>query len=94
MRLAFYPVFDEGTITEQEGQGYLDDLQAHKPALILDCSDLQNDIPSLDPQTRAIQQATRDFLFNPPHIQEVFAYVAANYHVESKSAKCTIYRRN
>ncbi len=94
VRLAFYPVFDEGTITEQEGRGYLNDLQAHKPALILDCSDLQNDIPSLDPQTRAIQQATRDFLFNPPHIQDVFAYVASNYHVESKSTKCTIYRRN
>ncbi len=94
VRLVFYPVFDEGTITEQEGKGYLDDLAAHKPALILDCSDLQSEIPSLDAQTRALQQATREFLFDPPHLEEVFQYVAANYHVETKSAKCTIYRRN
>ncbi len=94
VRLVFYPVFDEGTITEQEARGYLDDLEAHQPALILDCSDLQNEVPSLDTKTRALQQAAREFLYEPPHIEEVFTYVAANYHVETKSAKCTIYRRN
>jgi len=94
VRLLFYPVFDAGTITAEQGKGYLEDLQAHKPALIIDCSDLQNEVPSLDAKTRQIQSATRDFLFNPPYIQQVFDTVALNYHVEVKTTKCTIYRKN
>jgi hypothetical protein len=94
VRLVFYPVFDDGTITEQQGRGYLEDLRTRTPALIIDCSDLQNEIPSLDAKTRAVQQATRDFLFSPPAIDDVFEYVATHYHRETQSAKCTVYRRN
>ena len=94
VRLVFYPVFDDGTITEQQGKGYLEELMTNRPALIIDCSDLQNEIPSLDAHTRLIQHATRDFLFNPPYIEQVFDYVATHYHMETKSAKCVVYRRN
>lgn len=94
VRLVFYPMFDAGTITEEQGKSYLEDLQAHKPALVIDCSDLQNEVPSLDPATRQIQYATRDFLFDPPYLREVFDYVEQNYHVETTTSKCTIYRVN
>ena len=94
VRLLFYPMFDAGTITVEQGRGYVEDLAAHKPALIIDCTDLQNDVPSLDAQTRQLQYATRDSLFDPPYIQQVFDYVAGHYHVEWKTSKCTIYRRN
>ena len=94
VRLLFYPVFDAGTITAQQGKGYLDDLAAHEPALILDCSDVRNETPSLDPAVRKMQYARGGFLFSPPYLDDVFAYVAAHYHVEQKMPKCTIYRRN
>ncbi len=55
---------------------------------------MQGEVPSLDAATRQIQVATRPFLYAPPYIQQVFDYVAGHYHVETKTAKCTVYRQN
>ena len=94
VRLVFYPLFAPGTITEEQGRGYYEDLIAHHPALILDCVTQQDAAPSLDPKIRELQVRTLDKLYMPPYIESVFTYISMNYHFEAVVDNCTVYRSN
>jgi len=92
-----YPLFLEGSLTEEIEDRYIEDLTETPPQLILDCSRSVDAIPSLDPATREEQYATpgvKRKMYIQPGMDEIFEFVEANYQIENTIDGCLIFRLN
>jgi hypothetical protein len=92
-----YPLFLEGSLTEEIEDRYIEDLTETPPQLILDCSRSVDAIPSLDPVTREEQYATpgvKRKMYIQPGMDEIFEFVEANYQIENTIDGCLIFRLN
>lgn len=95
VKYVYYPLFLEGSLTDEIESSYLADLTSHHPALILDCSREVDAIPSLDPAAREEQYATPGLkrkMYIPPKMDEVFEFVEQNYQLENTIEGCIIFR--
>jgi hypothetical protein len=97
VKYLYYPLFLDGSLTDEIEDRYFDDLTANPPELILDCSRSVDAIPSLDPVTREAQYATpgvKKKMYIQPGMDEVFEFVEANYQLENTIEECLIFRLN
>jgi hypothetical protein len=97
VKYVYYPLFLEGSLTEEIENTFIEDLTSHRPMLILDCARQVDAIPSLDPATREEQFATSGVkrkMYIQPQMETIFAFVADNYHIETKMEDCIIFRLN
>jgi hypothetical protein len=97
VKYLYYPLFLEGSLTNEIENGYISDLVSKQPTLILDCSREVDAIPSLDETTRQEQFSTpgvKRKMYIPPRIEEIYIFVAENYHIETTIDKCIIFRIN
>ena len=97
VRYVYYPLFLEGSLTEEIESSYISDLVSKTPELILDCSRSVDAIPSLDPVTREEQYSKPGIkrkMYIQPGMDEVFAFVEANYHIEKNINDCIVFRLN
>lgn len=65
--------------------------------MIVDCSRAVDAIPSLDPAAREDQfskPGVKKKMYFQPGMEEIFAFVAENYHVETSVDGCFIFRLN
>lgn len=97
VKYLYYPLFLEGSLTEEIESSYIEDLTANPPELILDCSRTVDAIPSLDPTTREEQYAmpgVKKKMYIQPAMDEVFEFVEQNYQLENTIDACLIFRLN
>lgn len=97
VKYLYYPLFLEGSLTEEIETRYIEDLTTNPPELILDCSRSVDAIPSLDPVTREEQYATlgvKRKMYIQPGMDTIFEFVAANYQLENTIDGCLIFRWN
>ena len=97
VKYLYYPLFLEGSLTDEIETSYLENLTANPPELILDCSRIVDAIPSLDPVTREEQYATpgvKKKMYIQPGMDEIFEFVEANYQIENTLGTCLIFRLN
>lgn len=95
VKYLYYPLFLDGSLTDEIEDRYLDDLIANPPELILDCSRSVDAIPSIDAVTREAQYATpglKKKMYIQPGMDEVFEFVEANYQIENTIEECLIFR--
>ncbi len=93
----YYPLFLEGSLTDEIETSYISDLTSTPPTLIVDCSRSVDAIPSLDPLTRDEQYSTpglRRKMYIQPRMEEIFQFVEQNYHIETTIEGCIIFRLN
>jgi len=92
-----YPLFLDDSLTEEIENTYIENIKSTPPTLIVDCSRSVDAIPSLDPVTREEQYSTtgvkRKMLIHPG-MDEIFAFVEQNYHIETTVEGCIIFRFN
>ena len=92
-----YPLFLNGTLTEEIENTYIENMISTPPALIVDCARSVDAIPSLDRIIREEQYATpglkRKMLIHPG-MDRIFAFVEENYHIETTVEGCIIFRQN
>ncbi|MHB0856130.1 MAG: hypothetical protein ACYC5M_01000 [Anaerolineae bacterium] len=74
-----YPLLKEGYQSAEMVQEFLDDLQAHPPALIIDTSATNCTVPPLDPALRQDWTCCREGFDPLPEMQQVYDYVLAHY---------------
>ena len=97
VKYLYYPLFLEGSLTEEIETRYIEDLTTNPPELILDCSRSVDAIPSLDPATREEQYATpgvKRKMYIQPGMDTIFEFVEANYQLENTIDGCLIFRWN
>jgi hypothetical protein len=97
IKYVYYPLFLEGSLTEEIESSYIADLTTKRPEMILDCSRSVDAIPSLDPATRDAQYSTpglKKKMYIQPGMDKIFAYVSENYHIENTIEPCIIFRLN
>ena len=97
VKYLYYPLFLEGSLTEEIESTYIKDLTTNFPELILDCSRSVDAIPSLDPATRKEQYSTpgvKRKMYIQPGMEQIFPFVSENYHIEKKIESCIIFRLN
>lgn len=97
VKYVYYPLFLEGSLTDEIESRYLEDLMKTPPQLILDCSRTVDAIPSLDLVTREIQYdipGVKKKMYIQPGMDEVFEFVQANYQIENTIDECLIFRLN
>ncbi len=97
VKYVYYPLFLEGSLTDEIEISYINDLKTHRPALILDCSREVNAIPSLDPLARKEQFSTpglRRKMYIQPRMNKIFEFVEQNYSIETTIDGCIIFRLN
>ena len=97
IKYVYYPLFLEGSLTEEIESSYISDLTTKSPELIVDCSRSVDAIPSLDPVTRKEQYSipgVKRKMYIPPKINVIFDFVEANYHIEKTIKDCIVFRLN
>lgn len=97
VKYVYYPLFYEGTLTEEIELRYIQDLRKNKPEMIIDCARQIDAIPSMHNVTRKEQFATpglRGGMYIQPRYGEIFDFVKDNYHIETTIDKCIIFRIN
>lgn len=97
VKYLYYPLFLEGSLTDEIETRYIEDLTTNPPALILDCSRFVDAIPSLDSATREEQYATpgvKRKMYIQPGMDAIFEFVQANYQPETTIDGCLIFRWN
>lgn len=97
VKYLYYPLFLEGSLTEEIESTYIADLTINQPELILDCSRSVDAIPSLDPATRKEQYSTPGIkrkMYIHPGMEQIFSFVSENYHIETTLEGCIIFRLN
>jgi len=97
VKYVYYPLFLEGSLTEEIESSYITDLTSKSPELILDCSRSVNAIPSLDPVTREEQYSTpgvKKKMYIQPGMNDIFSFVETNYHNEKIIKDCIVFRLN
>ena len=95
VKYVYYPLFLEGSLTQEIEDSYILDLTARPPELILDCSSSVDAIPSLDPATREIQYdipGVKKKMYIQPGMDEIFEFVGENYQIENTIDECIIFR--
>ncbi|HRQ22421.1 MAG TPA: hypothetical protein PLF42_03240, partial [Anaerolineales bacterium] len=93
----YYPLFLEGSLTDEIESAYIADLTTKLPELILDCARFVDAIPSLDEATRQEQFSTpglRRKMYIQPRMDEIFEFVEQNYSIETTIDGCIIFRLN
>ncbi len=96
-RYLYYPLFLEGSLTEEIESSYIADLTTKRPEMILDCSRSVDAIPSLDPVTREEQfsePGLKKKMYIQPGMEKIFSFVSENYHIENTIDPCIIFRLN
>ena len=97
VKYLYYPLFLEGSLTEEIESTYIKDLTTNLPELILDCSRSVDAIPSLDPATRKEQYSmpgVKKKMYIHPGMEQIFSFVSENYHIETTIESCIIFRLN
>jgi len=97
VKYLYYPLFLEGSLTKEIEDRYFEDLTSRRPGLILDCSRSVDAIPSLDEAARAEQYSTpglKKKMYTQPGMEDIFAFVAENYQIETTIDDCIIFRLN
>ncbi|MBL8101845.1 MAG: hypothetical protein JNM02_04895 [Anaerolineales bacterium] len=97
VKYLYYPLFLEGSLTEEIESSYIDGLVTNRPELILDCSRGVDAIPSLDPATRQEQYSTPGLkrkMYIHPGMEQIFSFVSENYHIETTIDGCLVFRLN
>jgi hypothetical protein len=92
-----YPLFLDGSLTEEIETTYIANLKTAPPALIVDCSRSVDAIPSLDKATRREQFETpglRRKMLIHPGMETIFEFVEDNYQLETTIEGCIIFRLN
>lgn len=95
VKYVYYPLFLEGSLTQEIEDSYILDLTTRPPELILDCSRSVDAIPSLDPATREIQYdipGVKKKMYIQPGMDKVFEFVEVNYRLENTIDECIIFR--
>ena len=97
VKLVYYPLFLEGTLSTAAENDYIKDLTVNKPKMIVDCSHIVDAIPSLDPTLRARQfsrPGLKKKMYIQPGMEKIFSFVSENYHIENTVESCIIFRSN
>jgi len=97
VRYTNYPLFIDESLTEEIESTYIDGLIQNRPELILDCSRGVDAIPSLDPVTRKEQfsiPGVKRKMYIHPGMEQIFFFVAENYHIENTVDGCLVFRLN
>ncbi|MFN8384104.1 MAG: glycosyltransferase family 39 protein [Anaerolineales bacterium] len=97
VKYLYYPLFLEGSLTEEIESSYIADLKTKRPEMILDCSRSVDAIPSLDPVTRQEQFSTpgvKKKMYIQPGMEKIFSFVSENYQIENTINGCLIFRLN
>ena len=97
VKLVYYPLFLEGTLSTAAENDYIKDLTVNKPKMIVDCSHIVDAIPSLDPTLRARQfsrPGLKKKMYIQPGMEKIFSFVSGNYHIENTVESCIIFRLN
>lgn len=97
VKYVYYPLFLEGSLTDEIESSYIADLKSTPPTLIVDCSRSVDAIPSLDAATREEQFSTpglRRKMYIQPRMDEIFEFVEKNYQIETTVEGCIIFRVN
>ena len=97
VKYVYYPLFLEGTLPPGAETSYLEGLTIRRPEMIVDCSRAVDAIPSLDPAAREDQfskPGVKKKMYSQPGMEEIFTFVAENYHVETSVEGCFIFRLN
>lgn len=97
VKYLYYPLFLEGSLTDEIESTYIAGLTANRPELILDCSRGVDAIPSLDPATREEQYSTPGIkrkMYIHPGMEQIFFFVSENYRIETTLEDCIIFRLN
>lgn len=97
IKYVYYPLFLEGSLTEEIESAYISDMITNRPELILDCSRGVDAIPSLDPATRQEQYSTpgvKRKMYIHPGMEQIFSFVSENYHIETIVDSCLVFRLN
>lgn len=97
VKYVYYPLFLEGSLTDEIETSYLADLTSTPPTLIVDCSRSVDAIPSLDAATREEQFSTPGLkrkMYIQPRMEEIFQFVEQNYQIETNVDGCIIFRLN
>lgn len=97
VRLVYYPLFLEGTLSAEDEEDYIEDLTTNQPQMIVDCSLSVNAIPSLDPAARKEQFSTpgvKRKMYIHPGMERIFSFVSENYYKETSIENCIIFRLN
>jgi hypothetical protein len=90
-----YPVLIESPYSDALNARFYQELVENKPALIVDMVNPDNDtIPLIDPVRREAQAQRLENFVPPFNLNQVFEYIASNYHVETEVNQVMIYRRN
>lgn len=97
VKYLFYPLFLEGSLTDEIESTYIEDLTTKRPEMILDCSRSVDAIPSLDPATREEQYSTpglKKKMYLQPGMEQIFSFVSENYRIENAIDGCLVFRLN
>jgi hypothetical protein len=97
VKLVYYPLFLEGTLTAEAENGYINDLTSRRPEMIVDCSLAVNAIPSLDSLAREEQfsmPGVKKKMYIHPGMERIFSFVSENYHRETLIENCMVFRLN
>lgn len=97
IKYVYYPLFLEGSLTEEIESAYISDLMTKRPEMILDCSRSVDAIPSLDQATRKEQfsmPGLKKKMYIQPGMEQIFSFVSENYQIENAMDGCLIFRLN
>ena len=97
VKYVYYPLFLDGSLTEEIESSYIADLTSNQPEVILDCARSADAVPSLDSVTRKEQYSTPGLkrkMYIPPNINTIFDFVKANYHIEKTIKDCIVFGLN
>ncbi len=97
VKYVYYPLFLEGTLPAGAEENYLEGLTSRRPGMIVDCSRAVDAIPSLNPAAREDQfsrPGIKKKMYIQPGMEEIFSFVAENYHLETSVEGCYIFRLN
>lgn len=92
-----YPLFLDGSLTDEIESTYIANLKSTPPVLIVDCARSVDAIPSLDKSTRREQFDTpglRRKMLIHPGMETIFEFVEENYQIETNVEGCIIFRLN
>ncbi len=97
VKYVYYPLFLEGSLTEEIESSYIADLTTKRPEMILDCSRSVDAIPSLDSVTREGQfsePGLKKKMYIQPGMEKIFSFVSESYHIENTMDGCLVFRLN
>ena len=97
VKYVYYPLFLEGTLPPGAETSYIEGLTSRRPEMIVDCSRAVDAIPSLDPAAREDQfskPGVKKKMYFQPGMEEIFNFVAENYHMETSVDGCLLFRLN